>query len=96
MLLLLAGATSADSSNPLVAYGLLGIVLVAFTFLIISGHLVPGREHDRVVEENLELRRQVPDVVGALKDSTEAIKEGTKVQRDTLVLLEVRRQQGAP
>lgn len=91
---LVAGSTtSGDASNPLVAYGLLGIILVAFTFLLISGKLVVGREHDRVVAENDEYRKAMPDMVSALKDSTQAIKEGAQVQRDTLVLLEVRKRE---
>lgn len=93
---LLAGSTtSTDASNPLVAYGLLGVILVAFTVLLITGRLVVGREHDRVISENIELRRQVPDVVVALKDATEAIKEGTKVQRDSLVVLEIRKRESS-
>lgn len=83
-LLATGAATSADPSNPLVSYGLLGIILVAFTYLILSGRLVSGKEHDRVIAEKAELQKGVPDATTALVVSAEATKEATSVMRDVL------------
>ncbi len=91
----MAGTTSPDASNPLVAYGLLGVILVAFTVLLVSGKFVVGREHDRVVQENQELRQRLPETITNQTLSTEALKETAKVLRDVLVVLEVRKQTGS-
>lgn len=88
-------AQAGDLSNPL-GYGVVGTILTAFTGLLLTGKLVPGREHDRVVEENKELRRQVPDVVASQTASTVATQEATKVMRDVLVVLQVLNRGGGP
>lgn len=92
---LLVGSEPSLGTDPLsllLSYGPMGVVAAVFIYLVISGHLVPGKEHLRVVEENAELRRQVPDVVAALTQTKDALLEATKVQRDVLVMLEVRKQ----
>jgi hypothetical protein len=90
VLYLLAGTTSPDATNPLVSYGLLGVILVAFTYLILSGRLVSGKEHDRVIAEKAELQRTTPDAITALVASAETTKEATSVMREVLRTLDRR------
>ncbi|MES1975836.1 MAG: hypothetical protein V4472_25540 [Pseudomonadota bacterium] len=97
----LAGsATAADSSNPLVAYGLLGIILVAWVVLTLSGRVVSGREYDRVIDindrlsaDNTVLRDRLIASAGDQVRNTDALREVTKVARDMLVVLEVHKRQ---
>lgn len=57
-----------DASNPLVAYGLLGIILVVSWGLFLAGKLVAGREHDRVVAERDALQQKLLDVIPVAKE----------------------------
>ena len=76
--------TAANPTNPLVSYGLLGVILTAFVYLILSGRLVSGKEHDRVIAEKAELQKALPDAISAVVASSEAIKETTTVMREVM------------
>lgn len=56
-----------DSGNPLVAYGLLGIILVVFTGLILAGKLVPGKTHDRVLAEKDEANTRANAIEASMR-----------------------------
>ncbi len=97
----LAAAGSVDTTNPLVAYGLLGIILVAVVALWLSGRMVSGREYDRVLLINDRLSTDNAAMTNRLIDSadnrianTQALKETTAVLRDVLVVLEVNKRAG--
>jgi hypothetical protein len=62
----------------------LGIILVVFTTLILSGRLVSGKEHDRVVAEKAELQKAAMAATAALTSNAEATKEVTSVMREVL------------
>ena len=71
-------------------------MLAAFVWLVLSGKLVPGREHDRVISEKADLQRSAPETLAALVSSTAAIKEATQAMRDVVVLLQVLQQRRGP
>lgn len=92
-----SGSTSApNATNPLVSYGLLGVILTAFVYLILSGRLVSGKEHDRVVAEKNELQKAIPDSISAVVASTEAIKETAAVMREVMRALGQQHGGGGP
>jgi hypothetical protein len=58
-------AVANDTTNPLVAYGLLGVILVAFVYLTITNKVVSGKTY----QEALDRAAKAETRTQALEDS---------------------------
>lgn len=67
----IAAAASNDTSNPLVAYGLLGIILATFTWLVLTERLVPGSLLEKAEKRADAMEAKVIDQV--LPTATEMV-----------------------
>ena len=84
----------ADVTN-FVQYGILGlVVLAAISGLIWFKPSVDAlkAERDRVVSENEQIRKLLPDAIAINTQATMALNEAAKAMRDMTVVAEVTRQ----